>query len=564
VRRDRLALAVASAAFAVLAARAAWVDAPTYDEPTYVVSGLTALTRHDLRINPQHPPLAKVIAALPLLVSRTPVPRAGWRDGNEHRAAAGLVRAALRAGTLRRTILMARLASIVEAIAAAWVLAALADRLVGARSGWLPASLWLACPFVIGLGHLDGIDMPFALTALLGSLSVAQARRDRSSRSAVVVGVVAGVAVLTRVTGLLVLPAAMVAIAVADRRRGWRRASIVLLCAWGTVAAVYLLLAPAAAISHRPFPLAVVSTAANVAVPVAWRHGLVYLARAGSRPGPAFLLGHAHIGRWPLFWPVSVVLKLPPLTVVALVAGPVACLRLTAARRRELAWCVGLPASFLAVFAVQQQRPLGLRYLLPALALTWVTTAALVVRTDRRLPRLLAGVAVAGGTVACLAVPALAWTDPLAGPGYRVAADSNLDWGQGWWALRSWVAGRHAWVRYFGGAGLEVSALPGARDLRDAPGTVSGWVAVSASALTDYDRDELRWLRGYCPVGVLDRTILLYRFRVPVRTTGGASSSSPPRVCAGGTSRLVMASSQPVSPVGMPTVSAHPPGGTRA
>ncbi len=40
----------------------------------------------------------------------------------------------------------------------------------------------------------------------------------------------------------------------------------------------------------------------------------------------------------------------------------------------------------------------------------------------------------------------------------------------------------------------------------------SGWVAVSATALTSADRSQLAWLRGYCPVNVLDGSILVYRF----------------------------------------------------
>src|SRR5258705_6634787 len=96
-------LAGASAVFVIAAGHAAWLDGPTYDEPTYVASGLTALSRHDLRINPQHPPLAKVVAAVPLLPLRLPIPATGWRSANEHGLAAALVRSQLEAGTLRRT-----------------------------------------------------------------------------------------------------------------------------------------------------------------------------------------------------------------------------------------------------------------------------------------------------------------------------------------------------------------------------------------------------------------------------------------------------------------------------
>jgi hypothetical protein len=44
------------------------------------------------------------------------------------------------------------------------------------------------------------------------------------------------------------------------------------------------------------------------------------------------------------------------------------------------------------------------------------------------------------------------------------------------------------------------------------PGSVRGWVAVNATALTVYLHDELSWLRAYCPVDDLGGTVLLYRF----------------------------------------------------
>ena len=54
-----------AAGFLGLGLRQAWTDAPTYDEPIYLSAGVTSLLGHDLRLNPEHPPLAKALAALP-------------------------------------------------------------------------------------------------------------------------------------------------------------------------------------------------------------------------------------------------------------------------------------------------------------------------------------------------------------------------------------------------------------------------------------------------------------------------------------------------------------------
>jgi hypothetical protein len=127
----------------------------------------------------------------------------------------------------------------------------------------------------------------------------------------------------------------------------------------------------------------------------------------------------------------------------------------------------------------------------------------------------------------------LAWTAWPFRPAYAMVTDSNVDWGQGLYVLRSWGAGRHPWVAYFGPRGLGAAAVPGARLLTGAsPALVSGWVAVSATALTSADRPALGWLRGYCPVGILAGSILIYRFSQPPAASRPAPSR-PAGLCPG-------------------------------
>lgn len=61
-------------------------DAPTTDEAVYVSDGLAGLVRHDLRLNPQHPPLAKALEAIPVLFAEPYLPHPfGWRMARERR-----------------------------------------------------------------------------------------------------------------------------------------------------------------------------------------------------------------------------------------------------------------------------------------------------------------------------------------------------------------------------------------------------------------------------------------------------------------------------------------------
>jgi hypothetical protein len=60
-------------------------DSPTYDEGVHLAAGYLHLTHGDFSINPEHPPLAKMWCALPLLFQevRLPVGHHG-RDGEQH------------------------------------------------------------------------------------------------------------------------------------------------------------------------------------------------------------------------------------------------------------------------------------------------------------------------------------------------------------------------------------------------------------------------------------------------------------------------------------------------
>lgn len=66
----RWAPALIAALLAVFAGRVVYQSSQfsaTYDEPAHLVAGYTYLRWHDYRLNPEHPPLVKKLAALPLL-----------------------------------------------------------------------------------------------------------------------------------------------------------------------------------------------------------------------------------------------------------------------------------------------------------------------------------------------------------------------------------------------------------------------------------------------------------------------------------------------------------------
>jgi 4-amino-4-deoxy-L-arabinose transferase-like glycosyltransferase len=113
---------------------------------------------------------------------------------------------------------LSRVVPILEAIAVGLALYLLGSMLHGPPAGAMAAVLWLANPVTMGLGHLDGVDLPVALTAVLVSLALLRWLRRRGRGSVNLVGLACGGAVSAGPTGLL-LAAVAVAVVVVS---GWR------------------------------------------------------------------------------------------------------------------------------------------------------------------------------------------------------------------------------------------------------------------------------------------------------------------------------------------------------
>jgi hypothetical protein len=231
------------------------------------------------------------------------------------------------------------------------------------------------------------------------------------------------------------------------------------------------------------------------------------------------------------------VVKTVPTTLLLLLAGPIAWRAVDPPIRRQAVLVLAAPAVCLLAFTMITPRDIGVRYLLPVLAL-WLVAASPVVILARRsragASLVVAVVAVSGVAVVLSSPNSLAWAAPPFAPAYRVVTNSDVDWGQGLYQLQHWSAGKDPWVAYFGPRGSSVGDIPGGRRLlgRD-PEHVVGWVAVSATDLTSAARSELAWLRAYCPVGQLAGSILLYHFAQPPSALRG--QTRPAGFCPSGT-----------------------------
>ncbi len=135
----------------------------------------------------------------------------------------------------------------------------------------------------------------------------------------------------------------------------------------------------------------------------------------------------------------------------------------------------------------------------------------------------------------------LAYFNELVGPrnGYKVLADSNLDWGQDLPALARYLNGRNVNLSYFGQAdphyyGINYTALPGwppPPQTNFAPADpTSGLYAISASNLVGtqlYDPNTFAYFRNLTPLTVINYTIFVYEIPDHEPVTAFAQCAPP-------------------------------------
>jgi hypothetical protein len=268
-----------------------------------------------------------------------------------------------------------------------------------------------------------------------------------------------------------------------------------------------------------------------------WLVGFESNERHDRNGHPAYLLGKTReIGGWWHYFPVAFAVKAPD----ALLLGVLAALALAArwlARARlverlralPMAWFVLLvPSALYWALAVRSHINIGVRHLLPVWPLLLVAVAAALVQAGRhRGWRVLIAVMIAVHAAEAVATyphhlsffNAVAG-GPARGPEYLL--DSNLDWGQDLKFLRRWQV-QHGdppvCLAYFGTAdtayyGVPHNGIPYTWE-GDKRASLDCIGAISATLLHDLylKPGAYRWLRELRPVGRAGYSILLYDLR---------------------------------------------------
>ena len=535
MRRDWRLVAVVAALTVVAVVRVASthrVYSATVDEPIHLASGYEWF-HGDFTMDMTHPPLARVLGALPLRLQGLPDPQPnGMVDRGNQLLYHG--------GRYLENLARARMGNLVLLALAIVTVAAWAHRMFGREVAMVSVAIFTTIPLILGHAGLLTTDLSVAATIPLALLALDLFLEEPTWKRAIFLGVAVGLGVLSKFSFLVFFPPAALVVVASYGLRGARDASqdpqpatrhllrnlaaaiaIAFLVSWsgyrfdfGRPADLVErggdILEWAAPAPLKPLARILGRTPVPApAIPVGMAQ--VKLHEAGGHT--AYLLGRESRHGWWYYFPVVFFYKSPLPWLILVAWGAVLLMR----NRRGLQ-LVLIPVAILLT-AMTASLNIGARHILPILPPLAIVSGYAVVqiwRTSRdafgraALIALLAWLFIGVGKEHPDYLP---WFNEAAQPNPSwFAADSNIDWGQDVLRLARVVGEMqidHLHTAFMnstrlGEHGIHATGL--------IPHTkVNGWVAVSENYLRfgeangDYD-----WLHTYRPVRIVGKTIRLY------------------------------------------------------
>lgn len=391
----------------------------TIDEPAHIACGMEWLTQPTYRLETQHPPLARIVAALgPRLAGA----RFWGRGSIYNEGAAILYDGRFDLSRYEQLLTAARAGMLVFFGLCCACIYRFARRWFGPEEAALAVLLFTLTPPVLGHAGLATTDM--ALTACFAAAVVALVSWvERAGwASASLLGVALGAAVLSKFSFLAYFPAFVAWLALLGRMRGqklklrWRWFGWVVVLAALVIWAGYKF-------SFGPGPF-------HWKMPAPELFSGIEAVRAHNREGhPAYLLGRWSREGWYHYYFVVLGLKTPlPLLILGFSGAWLAWRRKSLPALAILA----VPGGVLSV-AMMAKINIGVRHVLPVyVALAWLGALALKRWLETRwrwLAAVMTAAVVVGGAMAH--PDYLPYMNFLAGPSpERFLADSDLDWGQ--------------------------------------------------------------------------------------------------------------------------------------
>lgn len=547
----------------------AHANSATWDEPDHAYSAYMQTKYGDFGLNPEHPPLVKYLAALPLLNLhlREPVLDAA-RPFRMQEVIGG--REFVFGNDANAILLRARMATSVLTLLLGLIAFLMAREMFGTTAGMVTLGLLAFDPTLLANSALVTTDAGQACFMLWAVYAFYRFGKAPTPWRVVVLGLVLGLALATKHSTVLLFPM-LVLLALAEIWRGRRGKQarrltaryISALIASGVLAVVVLwafygfrYAARGASQALNP-PLAVELQAVPSRIQAAC---LALVARAHLLPDsylfgfahvlsqaklfPSFLLGHIYPHAVWFYFPPTMLIK-STLTFLILLGVLVWMLMSGRVRaRREMLYLL-LPAGLYLALAMAGGSNIGVRYVLPVYIFLAVAIGgacrALMLR-DRRWTYVVVVLLAFQAISVARSFPAyVAYAnEAVGGPAnvHNLLSDSSVDWGQQLKSVKRYLDENHiheCWFAYFGDGvaepsfyGIPCKPLITADSLyfgvpHEVPPAIHGPVLMSAGVLSGFEfgpapLNPYEQFKSLKPVAAIDYGVFVFdgTFSIPL------------------------------------------------
>ncbi len=184
-------------------------DSATMDEVAHLPAGYSYLTQKDMRLNPEHPPLIKDLAALPLLFIKGinfPSEIAAWKDDVNGQWGFGYHFLYGAGNPADKMIFWGRIPMVLILILLGFYIFKWAKELFGNKAAVLSLFLFSFSPTFLAHGRLVTTDVGAAAGVLIATYYFIKALKNPSKKSIIFAGIAFGLAELCKFSVILLIP----------------------------------------------------------------------------------------------------------------------------------------------------------------------------------------------------------------------------------------------------------------------------------------------------------------------------------------------------------------------
>ncbi len=514
-------------------------DSATFDEIAHIGAGYSYLQEKDGRLNPEHPPLIKMFSAIPLLFLRlnfsTNQPFWTTENVNDRQWAAGNSLLYESGNDADKILFWSRFPIMALAVLFGFFIFWWARKNYGAKTAILSLLLFALSPTFLAHSRLVTTDLGAAFAFFASVVFFLKFLENNSKKSAVYFGLVFGLSLLVKFSLVILIPFFLILV-IWKLIENWKlkigNLALAMLIALSIICIFYIPLVwnypPEQNLADARYTLGSYKTAQFASKIDFWLlsnqitrplgqylHGFLMAAQRTAGGNSAYFLGEISSDGWTSYFPVLFFTKEQiGLYILMLIAIVFSFKRRLVSRQNAILF------SFIAyywVWSLWSPLNIGIRHILPTFPFIYILVSGAI---NKVRPVFIFAIFLWMAIEIAFVFPYfISYYNEFAGSfknGYRVATDSNYDWGQDLKRLKFWVEEKNIdkiYLDYFGGGSPKYYLGDKYEFWRYEKGSppAGSYFAVSANSLVGAEK-LYYWLENKKPVARAGSSIFIFSF----------------------------------------------------